>query len=168
MIKLVNLLNENNYAPLYHATTYSRMLSIIEDGIIKPNSLGYVFLTRDKNYKVGGQSTPIIFKINQEQIRQRYKITPRVGDIANQNKRAEAEEVVKGQIPLEWVEEIQIPEQIINRIKEAIQTAEEGIEWAKQKYQNSKDPKFIEGIKSRTKDIEIYNLVLNNPKVKVI
>ena len=56
------------------------------------NKLGYIFLTRDKNYKVGGETTPIVFKVEQEKIRQRYKIFPRVGDIANKNKRIEAEE----------------------------------------------------------------------------
>ena len=169
MIKLTDILKENHYAPLYHATTYPRFLSIIKDGEIKPNKQGYIFLTRDKNYKVGSDyTTPIVFKIDQEKIRQRYKIYPRVGDIANKNQRIEAEEVVKGRIPLEWVQEIQIPKEIINRIEDAIQTSKEGIEWAKQKYQDSKDPRYIKGIEAQTKDIETYIKLLQYPNLKIV
>jgi hypothetical protein len=169
MIKLTDILNENYYAPLYHATTFPRFLSIIKDKKIKPNEQGYVFLTRDKNYKVGGDyATSIVLKIDQEKIRQRYKIYPRVGDITNKNQRIEAEEVIKGEIPLEWVQEIQIPKEIINRIEDAIQTAKEGIEWAKQKYQDSKDPRYINGIKEKIKDIETYSKILQYPDLKII
>jgi hypothetical protein len=168
MIKLINLLKENYYAPLYHATTYPRFLSIIKDGEIKPNKLGYVFLTRYKNYKVGGDATPIVFKVDQEKIRQRYKIYPRVGDIANKNQRIEAEEVVKGRIPLEWVQEIQVPKEIIDRIEDAIQTFKGSIEWAKQKYKDSKDPKYIKNIEERAKDIETYSSILQYPNLKVV
>jgi len=164
---MTDLLRETQYAPLYHATTYVKFLSIMDDNKIKPNKLGYIFLTRDKNYKVGGETTPIVFKVDQEKIRQRYKIFPRVGDIANKNKRVEAEEVVKGQIPLEWVEEIQVPKQIIDRIKEQIQTSEEGIEWAKQQYVKTKDKRFQKGIETRQKDIEIYKKILNHPKLSI-
>jgi hypothetical protein len=168
MVKLIDLLNENQYAPLYHTTSYIGFLSIMDDELIKPNSLGYIFLTRDKNYKVGGDSTPVIFKIDQEKIRQRYKISPRVGDISNKNKRIEAEEVVKGQIPLEWVEEIQVPKSIINRIEEALQVAEEGLKWAEQQYSKTKDERFKKGIETRQKDIEIYKKILNYPKLLII
>ena len=167
MIRLIDLLRETQYAPLYHATTYVRFLSIINDNKIKPNILGYIFLTRDKNYKVGGKTTPIVFKIDQEKIRQRYKIFPRVGDIANKNKRIEAEEVVKGQIPLEWVKEIQVPKSIIREIEETIQTAEEGVEWAKQQYYKTKEERFKKGIETRQKRIEIYKKVLNHPKLSI-
>jgi len=167
MIRLINLLRETQYAPLYHATSYVGFLSIIEDEIIKPNSLGYIFLTRDKNYKVKGDSTPVVFKIDQEKIRQRYKIFPRVGDIANKNKRIEAEEVVKGQIPLEWVEEIQVSKSIINRIEEALQTTEKGLEWAEQQYYKTKREQFKKGIETRQKDIEIYKKILNHPKLSI-
>jgi hypothetical protein len=169
MIKLINLLKENYYAPLYHATTYSNLLSIIKDGEIKPNKRGYVFLTRDKNYKVGGDyATPIVFKVDQEKIRQRYKIYPRVGVIANKNQRIEAEEVVKGRIPLEWIQEIQVPKRIINMIEDDIQTYKEGIEWAKQKYQDSKDPKYIKSIEEQTKDIKAHNKILQYPNLKIV
>ena len=167
MIQLIDLLRETQYAPLYHATSYVGFLSIIEDEIIKPNSLGYIFLTRDKNYKVKGDSTPVVFKIDQEKIRQRYKIFPRVGDIANKNKRIEAEEVVKGQIPLEWVEEIQVSKSIINRIEEALQTTEKGLEWAEQQYYKTKREQFKKGIETRQKDIEIYKKILNHPKLSI-
>jgi len=167
MIQLIDLLRETQYAPLYHATSYVGFLSIIEDEIIKPNSLGYIFLTRDKNYKVKGDSTPVVFKIDQEKIRQRYKIFPRVGDIANKNKRIEAEEVVKGQIPLEWVEEIQVSKSIINRIEEALQTTEKGLEWAEQQYYKTKREQFKKGIETRQKDIEIYKKILDHPKLSI-
>jgi hypothetical protein len=167
MTRLKDLLKEVYYAPLYHSTTYSRFLSIMNDELIKPNSLGYIFLTRDKNYKVGGETTPIVFKVDQEKIRQRYKIFPRVGDISNTNKRVEAEEVVKGQILLEWVEKIQVPKSIINRIIESIQTAEEGLEWAEQQYSKTKNERFKKGIESRQKDIEIYKKILNHPKLSI-
>jgi hypothetical protein len=167
MVKLINLLKETQYAPLYHATTYVRFLSIMNDNKIKPNKLGYIFLTRDKNYKVGGETTPIMFKVDQEKIRQRYKIFPRVGDIANKNKRIEAEEVVKGQIPLEWVEEIQVPKSIINLIEEALQTTEKGLEWAKQQYVKTKDERFQKGIETRQIHIEIYKKILNHPELSI-
>jgi hypothetical protein len=167
MIRLIDLLRETQYAPLYHATTYVKFLSIMDDNKIKPNKLGYIFLTRDKNYKVGGETTPIVFKVDQEKIRQRYKIFPRVGDIANKNKRIEAEEVVKGQIPLEWVEEIQVPKSIINRIEEALQTTEKGLEWAEQQYSKTKREQFKKGIETRQKDIEIYKKILNYPKLSI-
>jgi len=167
MIKLINLLKKTQYAPLYHATTYVRFLSIMDDNKIKPNKLGYIFLTRDKNYKVGGETTPIVFKVDQEKIRQRYKIFPRVGDISNKNKRIEAEEVVKGQIPLEWVEEIQVPKSIINRIEEALKNFEEELEWTKQQYSKTKDERFKKGIETRQKDIEIYKKILNHPKLSI-
>jgi len=159
MIRLTDLLKENQYAPLYHATTYVRFISIINDEVIKPNKLGYIFLTRDKNYKVGGQSTPIVFKINQEKIRQRYKIFPRVGDIANQNKRIEAEEVVKGQIPLSWVKEVQVPKSIIINMKETIEGWEKGLEWAK-----VKNPKAIKNYEEMIKE---YTKILNYPKLSI-
>jgi len=169
MIKLTDILNESQYAPLYHATTYPRFLSIMKDGEIKPNKQGYVFLTRDKNYKVGGDDvTSIVFKVDQEKIRQRSKIYPRVGDIVNKNQRIEAEEVVKGGIPLEWVEEIQVPKRIISQVQNAIQTAKEGIEWAKQRYKDSNDLKYTEGIVERTKDLEIYTKILEYPNLKIV
>jgi hypothetical protein len=169
MIKLIDILKENYYASLYHATTYSRFISIMEDGEIKPNKLGYVFLTRDKSYKVGGDdATPIVFKVDQEKIRQRYKIYPRIGDIANKNQRIEAEEVVKGGIPLEWVQEIQIPEKLVRRIEDAIQSFKEGIEWAKQRYKDSNDVKYIKGIVDRTKNLETYTKILEYPNLEVV
>ena len=167
MIRLVDLLRETQYAPLYHATTYVNFLSIMDGNNIKPNKLGYIFLTRDKKYKVGGETTPIVFKVDQEKIRQRYKIFPRVGDIANKNKRIEAEEVVKGQIPLEWVEEIQVPKSIINRIEEALQTTKKGLEWAEQQYYKTKEERFKKGIETTQKDIEIYKKILNHPKLSI-
>ena len=159
MIRLMDLLTETQYAPLYHATSYVRFISIINDEVIKPNELGYIFLTRDKNYKVGGQSTPIVFKIDQEKIRQRYKIFPRVGDISNQNKRIEAEEVVEGQIPLSWVEEVQVPKSIIIRMKEAIKGWEEELKRAKEK-----NPKAIKTYENMIKE---YTKVLNYPKLSI-
>lgn len=162
MIRLIDLLNENRYAPLYHATNYVNLLSIIEDGFIKPNELGYIFLTRDKRYRVGGVATPVVFVVNQEKVRQRYKVTPRVGSIANKDQRIEAEEVVKGKIPLDWVEEIQVPEDIIVQIKQAIESEKEYIEWAKSK---NKGPEYVAAL---MKDIENYTKVLEHPKLKVI
>jgi len=167
MIQLIDLLKENQYAPLYHATSYPGFLSIINDNKIKPNKLGYIFLTRDKNYKVGGDTTPIVFKVDQEKIRQRYKIFPRVGDISDTNKRIEAEEVVRGVIPLDWVEEIQVPKQTIDRIREAIQTSEKGIEWAKQQYAKTKEERFKKGIEDRKGDLEVYKKILNHPKLSI-
>ena len=159
MIRLIDLLKETQYAPLYHATSYAGFISIMNDEMIKPNTLGYIFLTRDKKYKVRGESTPIVFKVNQEKIRQRYKVFPRVGDISNQNKRIEAEEVVKGKIPLSWVEEIQVPKSLINRIEDVLQTSKKGLEWAKEK-----NPKAIKTYKDM---IEVYTKILNYPNLSI-
>lgn len=159
MIRLIDLLKENQYAPLYHATSYVNFLSIIDDNKIKPNRLGYIFLTRDKNYRVGGDTTPIVFKIDQEKIRQRYKIRPRVGWISNANQRIEAEEVVKGVIPLDWVQEIQVPKQIINRIKEEVKSSKIGLEWAKKN-----NPKVIQ---IYSDSIKTCTTILNHPKLSI-
>ena len=113
MIKLLDILLENYFAPLYHATSYFGFISIIKDNKIKPGHDGKVSLTRNKNYKVGGNLTPIIFVINQNKVREKYKIYPTYAC-----GRMECEEFIKNFLPLEYVTKILVPEKLINKIKQ--------------------------------------------------
>lgn len=172
--KLELYLNEiirGQYAPLYHSTSYVNFLSIIKDEKIKPNKLGYIFLSRDRRYRVRGSETPIVFIIDQEKIRQKLKIKPRVGDISNKNRRIEAEEVVKGHIPLDWVQEILVPGNLIRDIENAKEKSIKGIEWALEQIKISDKNRIVrlqKGIKTHKKDIELYNKILLYPKISKI
>ncbi len=170
-MKLINYLNEitiGKYAPLYHSTSYTSFLSIMNDGEIKHNKFGNVFLSRDKNYKVLGNETPIIFIINQEKIKQKLKIYQRVGDIVNKDKRIEAEEVVKGSIPLKWVDKILVPSNIIKDIEKSKKQSINGITWSLKQIEISNERRIKQlqkGIETRKKDIKLYDTILSYNKI---
>ena len=121
---------ESNLAPLYHGTSLENVHSILKNGHIKPSNNGYTSTTRSKKYVENGYGQEAYFHLDQEKIRHNHKVVPndfhsdskRGGAVPSPyhtpglstsdvfdpktHRRREAEEAVKGHIPLKHVKEL--------------------------------------------------------------
>lgn len=120
MKKFSDFITEQSRADLYHGTAFENVHGILRSGKIKPSDNGRTSLSRDKKYVESGHGEEAYFKINHDSLRHNHKITPTdfhmggsVHDKHHEDdmrdpkqRREEAEESVKGHIPLKHVKEL--------------------------------------------------------------
>lgn len=113
-------IEEQSRADLYHGTPFENVHSILRSGKIKASDNGRTSLSRDRRYVESGHGDEAYFKIDHDSLRHNHKITPTDfhmgGSVYDKHfeddmrdpdqRREEAEESVKGHIPLKHVKEL--------------------------------------------------------------
>lgn len=120
MLKFTDYINEQSRADLYHGTSLDNVHKIMKSGKIHPSDNGRTSLSRNKRYVETGHGDEAYFKINHDSLKHNHKITPTDwhmgGSVRDKHyednmrdhsqRRSEAEESVKGHVPLKHVKEL--------------------------------------------------------------
>lgn len=120
MKTFIQYIEEQSRGDLYHGTPFDNVHGILRSGKIKPSQNGRTSLSRDRRYVETGHGDEAYFKIDHDSLRQNHKITPtdfHMGGSVHdkhhedsmrnpEQRREEAEESVKGHIPLKHVKEL--------------------------------------------------------------
>lgn len=173
---------EGSRAPLYHFTTLLNAINIVymnalgrveykDVALFKDPYLvkGSISFTRDKKYKVKGSGSTVVFALNTEKLKNKYKIIPSISSKISTEypdrpggKRIEAEERIMGPIKnLEtYLINIFIENKSYKELKDTIKKYEEHIK-------NLKDKQNEKALKVYQNDLDKMMNFLNHKKLKI-